>query len=97
MSIKYEFVSEVTDNTITIPQEVMGRMKSKGISKVKISISTFFSKDGELAKKGISYELIEEIARVQKYDQDIAMEYLNSEGIVKDADLIDRLINISKK
>lgn len=93
MSLSFDFVCNINiDGTIDIPKDVLGRLISKGINKLNVTL-TSYSNDELLIKSGITNEVVIKVSEIQKYDIDIAKMILSAEGSVSDLEFENRLKN----
>lgn len=91
MSLSFDFVCNINiDGTIDIPKDVLGRLISKGINKLNVTL-TSYSNDELLIKRGITNEVVIKVSEIQKYDIDIAKMILSAEGSVSDLEFENRL------
>jgi hypothetical protein len=95
MSYRYEFVSDVTDDGISLPRDIASRLKAKGITRVRVVIESVADGEMLLAGRGIDSAVIERVAQVQSLDRDTATTILAGEGAAHGSALGDRLSQLT--
>lgn len=91
MSYRYEFTAEVRDGVVSLPAEIAGRLRAKGIRTVRAVLTSLADEADALAARGIDEATIERTAACQHYDADVAMMTLAGEGAAAGTALAHRL------
>jgi|GEM_PF-2560642 len=91
MSYRYEFVADVHEDRIELPDEIAARLRIKGIERLRVVITSVAEDELELAGRGIDAEVIDRVAAVQMFDRDVATVVLRGEGAAAGLPLADRL------
>jgi hypothetical protein len=95
MSYRYEFVSNVADGAISLPQDIASRLKAKGITRVRVVVESVADGESMLAERGIDAGVIERVAAAQSLDRDTATTALAGEGAAYGTPLGERLSELS--
>jgi hypothetical protein len=82
MSYRFEFLAELRDGRIELPEEIASRLRLKGLSRLRVVITTAAEEEESLAKRGIDAATIDRVAEAQRFDRDVATAALLGEGIV---------------
>ncbi len=80
MSYRYEFLADVRDGRIELPPEITSRLTLKGLTRLRVVISTVAEEEERLAARGIDGATIDRVAATQLFDRDIATTVLAGEG-----------------
>ena len=91
MSLHLEFLADVIDSAIVVPDEVASRLRARGSSRVRVTITAVDHDQERLALRGIDEATIERVATTQHYDRDVAFKVLRGEGVAHDTPLAGRL------
>jgi hypothetical protein len=82
MSYRYEFLADAHDGRIELPAEIASRLRLKGITQLRVVITTVAEEEERLAARGIDAETIDRVAEAQRFDRDVATVVLLGEGVV---------------
>lgn len=82
MSYRYEFVAEARDGHIELPDEIAARLRIKGVSRLRVVITSMAEEEEMLARRGIDADTIDRVAGAQRFDRDVATVALGAEGRV---------------
>ena len=96
MSLRLEFPAEISGSSIVLPQEVEGRLRLNGITKVNVVLTSAAEDEQALAKRGITSGAIDAVASMQRFDRDIATVVLSGEGAGAVSELQERLLHLAK-
>lgn len=91
MSIRIEFPATIVDGRIELPAEAASRLRLKGISRVRVVLSTVVDEERALDARGIDAGTIDRVAAAQKLDRDVASLLLGGEGAAAGRELGRRL------
>jgi hypothetical protein len=80
MSHRYDFVTELEEGAIRLPDEILARLDSKGIQRVRVVLTSVADDEARLASRGIDSEAIDRVAGMQRFDRDVATIVLTGEG-----------------
>ncbi len=94
MSFRYEFFADARDGRIELPEEIASRLAHKGITRLRVAITTAADEEARLAVRGIGPETIDRVAAAQRFDRDVATVVLGSEGSAAEGELAGRLRGI---
>lgn len=83
MSYRYEFFAEARDGRIELPEEIASRLRLKGVSRLRVIVTTVAEDEEKLAARGIDSEMIDRVAAAQSFDRDVATVALGGEGAVE--------------
>jgi hypothetical protein len=95
MSYRFEFVADASDGRIALPDDIAGRLRIKGITRLHVVVTSVAEEEERLASRGIDAESIDRVAAVQRFDRDVAGMVLGGEGGVPAvSDLAARLRSV---
>lgn len=91
MSLRFEFAADVRDGAIQIPADVAGRLRVRGLERVRVVLTTAAEEEERLAMRGIDGAAIDRVAAAQLFDRDVATVVLMGEGATAGTELGARL------
>ena len=94
MSHRHEFIADVNDGQIALPNEIASRLRLKGVHRVRVVVTSMAEETVQLAARGIDAETIDRVATAQSFDRDIASTVLRGEVVAHGTVLGDRLAEL---
>lgn len=95
MSHRSEFLATVVDGRIELPREIAAQLRLRGTDRLRVVISSVAEEEARLGARGITEEMVDTIASMQRIDRDVVITILGGEGSAAGSPLGDRLMRLS--